>query len=74
MMTSARRLLQWLILLLLLFAAPAAGADESTSRVGILHSLSGTIAISKRSPDERSDIREPILIPAYRCAHAGYLL
>jgi hypothetical protein len=29
---------------------------------------------SKRSPDERSDIREPILIPAYRCAHAGYLL
>src|ERR1700722_3443943 len=30
---------------------------------------------SKRSPDERSDIRDFLhLDPAYRCAHAGYLL
>jgi hypothetical protein len=30
----------------------------------------------KRSPDERSDIRDfhMFLNPAYRCAHAGYLL
>jgi hypothetical protein len=27
--------------------------------------------LSKRSPDERSDIRD--VIPAYRTAHAGYL-
>jgi len=30
-------------------------------------------AESKRSPDERSDIRDSS-DPAYRCAHAGYLL
>jgi urea transport system substrate-binding protein len=47
MTTSARRLLRWLILLLLLLATPVAGADESTIRVGILHSLSGTMAISE---------------------------
>src|SRR5215472_5032171 len=47
MTTSARSLLRWLILLLLLFATPVAGADESTIRVGILHSLSGTMAISE---------------------------
>ena len=47
MTASARRLLQWLILLLLPFATPVAGADESTIRVGILHSLSGTMAISE---------------------------
>jgi urea transport system substrate-binding protein len=35
------------LLLLLLFGAPVAGADESTIRVGILHSLSGTMAISE---------------------------
>jgi hypothetical protein len=31
---------------------------------------------SKRSPDECSDIRVFVfaMIPAYRCAHAGYLL
>jgi len=31
-------------------------------------------AVSTCSPDERSDIRDSILrvIPAYRCAHAGY--
>jgi urea transport system substrate-binding protein len=47
MTTSARRLLRWLILLLLLLATPVAGAEESTIRVGILHSLSGTMAISE---------------------------
>jgi hypothetical protein len=34
------------------------------------------VDLSKRSPDERSDIRFfsfPV-VPAYRCAHAGYLL
>lgn len=46
-MTSARRLLQSLILSLLLFATPVAGAEESTIKVGILHSLSGTMAISE---------------------------
>jgi hypothetical protein len=28
---------------------------------------------SKRSPDERSDIRGLAMVPACRCAHAGYL-
>jgi hypothetical protein len=30
--------------------------------------------LSKRSPDERSDIRGLLSFPAFRCAHAGYLL
>ena len=36
-----------LLLIPLLFATLAASADESTIRVGILHSLSGTMAISE---------------------------
>lgn len=34
------------------------------------------MGFSKRSPDERSDIRDDfsMAIPAYRCAHAGYKL
>jgi addiction module HigA family antidote len=37
---------------------------------------SRTILSSKRSPDERSDIRGIFICvdPAYRCAHAGYSL
>jgi urea transport system substrate-binding protein len=46
MTTSARRLLRWLILLPLLFAAPVA-ADENVIKIGILHALSGTMAISE---------------------------
>ena len=46
MTTSARRLLRWLILLPLLFVAPVA-ADENVIKIGILHSLSGTMAISE---------------------------
>lgn len=46
MTTSARRLLRWLILMPLLFAAPVA-ADENVIKIGILHSLSGTMAISE---------------------------
>ena len=46
--TVPLRVLGWgWILLLLLFATPVAGADESTIKVGILHSLSGTMAISE---------------------------
>jgi urea transport system substrate-binding protein len=46
--SAPRRLLGWgSLLLLLLFATPVAGADENTIRVGILHSLSGTMAISE---------------------------
>jgi urea transport system substrate-binding protein len=45
-MTSARHLLRWLILLPVLFAAPVA-ADENAIKIGILHSLSGTMAISE---------------------------
>ncbi len=42
-----RRVARWrLVLLTLLFAVPAA-ADESAIKVGILHSLSGTMAISE---------------------------
>ncbi len=42
-----RRLTHWgLVLLPLLFAAPAV-AEENTIKVGILHSLSGTMAISE---------------------------
>jgi urea transport system substrate-binding protein len=36
-----------LLLLFMLFAAPAANADEDIVRVGVLHSLSGTMAISE---------------------------
>jgi urea transport system substrate-binding protein len=46
MTTSARRLLRSLILLPLLFAAPVA-ADNNVIKIGILHSLSGTMAISE---------------------------
>jgi len=43
----ARRLTRWgLLLLPLLFAVPTT-ADENTIKVGILHSLSGTMAISE---------------------------
>jgi urea transport system substrate-binding protein len=43
----ARRLTRWgLLLLPLLFAVPTA-ADENTIKIGILHSLSGTMAISE---------------------------
>jgi urea transport system substrate-binding protein len=46
--TTPRRFLKWgLLLLPLLFAAPATGADEDIIKVGILHSLSGTMAISE---------------------------
>jgi urea transport system substrate-binding protein len=46
--TLSRRLLGWAsLLLLLLSATPAVGADDGTIRVGILHSLSGTMAISE---------------------------
>ena len=46
--TAPRRLLGWgLLLLPLLFATPVAGADEDNIKVGILHSLSGTMAISE---------------------------
>ena len=45
---APRRFLEWgLLLLSLLFATPAAGADEDIIKVGILHSLSGTMAISE---------------------------
>ncbi len=46
--TAARALFVsgW-ILLLLLFATPAPGTDENIIRVGILHSLTGTMAISE---------------------------
>jgi urea transport system substrate-binding protein len=45
---APRRLLLWGSLLLpLLFATPAAGANEDIIKVGILHSLSGTMAISE---------------------------
>ncbi len=44
---GVRPVASWgLVLLTLLFAGPAA-ADESTIKVGILHSLSGTMAISE---------------------------
>ena len=36
-----------LLLLLLLFAAPASRADDNVIRIGILHSLSGTMAVSE---------------------------
>src|SRR3954453_16970783 len=39
--------LGWGSLLVLLFAAPAASADENAIKVGILHSLSGTMSISE---------------------------
>ncbi|MCC8960977.1 urea ABC transporter substrate-binding protein [Bradyrhizobium sp. Pear76] len=46
--TAPRRRFGWgLLLLHLLFAAPVAGADDNTIRVGILHSLTGTMAISE---------------------------
>jgi urea transport system substrate-binding protein len=46
--TVPLRVLGWgSLLLLLLLATPVAVADESTIRVGILHSLSGTMAISE---------------------------
>jgi len=45
-MTAARHLLRWLILLPMLFAASVA-ADENAIKIGILHSLSGTMAISE---------------------------
>jgi urea transport system substrate-binding protein len=41
------RLLGWVWLLLLLSAARPVGADERSIRIGILHSLSGTMAISE---------------------------
>jgi urea transport system substrate-binding protein len=45
MMPSA--VLRGLLFLLLACAVPAAAADENTIKVGILHSLSGTMAISE---------------------------
>jgi urea transport system substrate-binding protein len=46
--TVPLRVLGWgSLLLLLLFATQAASADESAIKVGILHSLSGTMAISE---------------------------
>ena len=36
-----------LLLLPLLFAAPTSHADENVIKIGILHSLSGTMAISE---------------------------
>ena len=45
---APRRFLVWgLLLWPLLFATPAAGADEDNIKIGILHSLSGTMAISE---------------------------
>jgi urea transport system substrate-binding protein len=47
-MTLARWLPNWgLLFLQLTFIAPAAGADEAAIKIGILHSLSGTMAISE---------------------------
>ena len=48
-MASALRVsvLGWLVLQLVLAAIPAARADDETIKVGILHSLSGTMAISE---------------------------
>jgi urea transport system substrate-binding protein len=40
-------ILRGLLFLQLAFAVPAAAADENTIKVGILHSLSGTMAISE---------------------------
>ena len=40
-------ILRGLLFLQLAFAVPAAAADEGTIKVGILHSLSGTMAISE---------------------------
>jgi urea transport system substrate-binding protein len=40
-------ILRGLLVLQLAFAVPAAAADEGTIKVGILHSLSGTMAISE---------------------------
>ena len=40
-------ILRGLLLLQLAFAVPAVAADENTIKVGILHSLSGTMAISE---------------------------
>jgi urea transport system substrate-binding protein len=47
--STARRCLRgWgLLLLLLLFGTPVADAEENVIKVGILHSLSGTMAISE---------------------------
>ena len=56
-----------------------APARESTAEViipsALLCELLGPKSNSERSPDERSDIRVSIMVrPAYRYAHAGYLL
>ena len=43
-----KRMFNWVLLMLqLAFGVPAAGAEEGTIKVGILHSLTGTMAISE---------------------------
>jgi hypothetical protein len=55
---------------------------QQLDRVEILHAAADPLRIgqrkadqqrSRRNLDERSNIRG-LLLPAYRCAHAGYLL
>src|SRR5579864_344138 len=47
-MNLNRKCPRWtLLLVILLFTFPAFAADDSTIKVGVLHSLSGTMAISE---------------------------